>query len=122
MEYLQEIVTLFLSLAGFGAFIALLVNIGKRFDWIKDGTADQVVKWINFIGLFVVGILYFVAPSTIPLIDQILAALANLGGLVFPILALVLGWPLANASAKWTHDNVKGFRVLGFSRSLQSKG
>lgn len=115
MEILQEILNLFLSLAGFAAFITFLVNFGKFIGWIKDGTADLWVKYLNFAGLVVVGVLFFAFPGAISLVDQILGLLAELGGVLLPLLALALGWPVANAVSGFTHSKIRGVLVLGHS-------
>lgn len=117
MEILQEILNLFLTLAGFAAFIAFLVNVLKIPGWITDGNAALWVKYLNFAGFFIVGVLFFIAPNAIPSVDKILGLLAELGGVLLPVLALLFGWPLANRISKFTHDNVRSFPVLGYSNS-----
>jgi len=114
---LNDLVTLFLSLAGFAAFITFLVNILKRFGIVKDGTADVWVKWLNFAGFFVVGIMFYTFPDAIPVVDQVLGLLAQLGGVLLPVLALLFGWPVANGISKFTHDNTRQFPILGYSHS-----
>ena len=118
MEFLNELVALFLSLAGFAAFITFVVNILKRFGIVTDGTADQWVKYLNLAGLVIVGVLFFVVPNAIPVVDQVLGLLAQLGGVLLPIIALVLGWPLANAISGKVHNNVKGVPFIGHSNSV----
>ena len=115
--FLNELVTLFLGLAGFAAFIAFAVNVMKRFGWVTDGTADLWVKYLNLGGLVVVGVLYFVAPNAIPVVDQILGLLAQLGGVLLPILALLLGWPVANAISSKAHNSVRGVWLIGHTNT-----
>lgn len=114
---LQTILTLYLGLAGFAAIIAFLINLGKRVGWVKDGMAEKWSQWLNFVGLVVVGVLYFVAPTAIPYVDSILGALANLGGVLFPVLALIFGWPIAVGVSSFTHNKTRGFPIFGFSHS-----
>lgn len=116
-DWLGALVTFFLSLSGFAAIIAFIVNIAKRFGWVTDGQADQVAKYLNLAGLVIVGILQAVAPGAIGPVDTILGLLAQLGGVLFPILALLFSWPVANAVSGFTHNNVRGvkFLALGYS-------
>lgn len=116
-SFLNELVTLFLSLAGFGAFITLVVNILKLVGVVKDGTADLWVKYLNLAGLVIVGVLFFAAPDAIPFVDRILGLLAELGGVLLPILALVLGWPIANFASEKTYGKIKGVKLLGYSNT-----
>jgi len=117
MEFLNELLALFVSLAGFAAFIAFIVNILKRFGVVKDDTASMWVKVINLVGLVIVGVLYLFLPGTIQVVDQVLGLLAQLGGVLLPLLALAAGWPLANAISGKVHDNVRGVPLLGYSNS-----
>lgn len=117
MEFLNELVALFATLAGFGAFIALVVNILKKFGIVNDGNADLWAKGLNLAGLVVVGVLFLAVPDALPVVDKILGLLAELGGVVLPLLALVLGWPVMNRVSKFTHDNVRGVPLLGKSNS-----
>jgi len=117
MEFLNELVALFATLAGFAAFIALVVNILKKFGIVSDDSAGLWAKVLNLVGLVVVGVLYLVVPDAIPAVDKILGLLAELGGVLLPILALVLGWPVMNRVSKFAHDNVRGVPLLGYSNS-----
>ena len=117
MDFLNELLVLFGGLAGFAAMISLIVNVLKRFGVVTDGTADLWVKYLNLAGLVIVGVLWLVVPDTIPVIDQILSLLAQLGGVVLPLLALALGWPVANSVSAFTHKNVKGVKLFGYSNS-----
>jgi membrane protease YdiL (CAAX protease family) len=120
-DWLGALVTFFLSLAGFAAFIAFVVNIAKRFGWVDDGQADMLAKYLNLFGLVVVGILQIVVPGAIAPVDTILGLLAQLGGVLFPILALLFGWPVANAVSSFTHNRVRGVPLIGYSYS-RAKG
>jgi hypothetical protein len=115
MEFLNELLTLFIGLAGFAAFIAFVVNVLKRFGVVTDGNAAIWVKWLNLIGLVIVGVLYLLVPGAIPVVDQVLGLLAQLGGVLFPILALALGWPVANGISGKVHNGIRGFPLLGYS-------
>ena len=117
MDFLNELLTLFVGLAGFAAFIAFAVNILKRVGIVQDGTADVWVKWLNLAGLVIVGVLYMLVPGTIPLVDQVLGLLAQLGGVLLPLLALALGWPVANGISSKVHSGVRDFRLFGYSNT-----
>ena len=117
MDILQTILALYLSLAGFAAIITFVINVGKKFGWVKDGIAEKWSQWLSFGGLVVVGVLYFVAPDAIPYVDNILGALANLGGVLLPIAALILGWPVAVGVSAFTHSKTRGFPLFGYSHS-----
>lgn len=118
-DWLNALVAYFASLAGFAAFVTFAVNIGKALGWVGDNMAPKVVQWFNLAGLVIVGILQAVSPGTIPVVDQILGLLAQLGGVLFPIIALALGWPLANKISGAVHNNVRGFPLLGKSHTPQ---
>ena len=117
--FLNDLVALFLSLAGFAAFITFLVNVLKRFGIVTDGTADMWVKYLNLAGFVVVGILSFTIPDAIPVVDNVLRLLAELGGIVLPILALLLGWPVANVISDKVYKNTRGVWLLGYSNSRE---
>ena len=116
-SFLNDLVALFLTLGGFAAFITFVVNILKRFGVIPDGSADMWVKYLNLAGLVVVGILSFVVPDAIPVVDNVLGLLAQLGGILLPILAVLLGWPVANAISGFTYGKTKNVPLLGYSHS-----
>ena len=115
MEFLEQLIALFVSLAGFAAFITFVVNLMKSRGWIKDGLADKWVKYLNLAGLVIVGIMYFAYPGAITIVDQVLGSLAQLGGILLPAVALGLGWPLANGISGKVHNGVRGFPLLGTS-------
>jgi hypothetical protein len=117
MEFLNNLLALFAGLAGFAAFITLLVNVGKRLKWIPDGAAPMVVKWLNLGGLVVVGILSLVAPNMIPFVDSALGTLAEIGGLLLQLLTFVFAWPLANRISGFTYGGVRKFPLVGYSHS-----
>jgi len=118
-DWVQALVTFYFSLAGFAAIITFVINIMKKFNWVSDGQADQWAKWLNLGGLVVVGILQVFAPGAISPVDTILGLLAQLGGVLFPILALLFHWPVANAISGFVHNQVRGFKflALGYSHS-----
>ena len=116
-DWLGGLISYFASLTGFAAIITFGVNIAKQFGWVKDGAAGTVAKYLNLAGLIIVGVLQFAAPQAIGPIDTILGLLAQLGGVVFPILALLFSWPVANAVSGFTHNNVRGVKFLGYSNS-----
>ena len=116
-DWLGALITYFATLTGFAAFVTFVVNIAKRFGWVSDGNAGMVAKYLNLAGLVVVGVLQVIFPQAISSIDIILGLLAQLGGVLLPILALVFSWPVANSFSGFTHDNVRGVKLIGYSNS-----
>ena len=117
MEFLNDLVALFLTLAGVAAFVTFLVNVGKRIGWVSDGNAEMAVKYLNFAAFVIVGILFFTVPNSIPVVDNVLGLLAQLGGVLLPILSLLLGWPVANAVSGFTYRHTRKFPLLGYSHT-----
>lgn len=108
----ENIVVEVLALAGFAALVALLVNVGKLFGWIKDGDA---VKWSG--GLNLLGILaLFVTRLFLPTFDvsginSVMLTIATVG-------SYILSYVMELGISKLTHIAVKGLPVIGKSYSL----
>ena len=69
----------FLTMGGFAALVAILINVFKAFGWVKDGTAgtwSAVANLIGVVGLFVVQ--NFFPEANVSLIDEHLGAIAQI--------------------------------------------
>lgn len=109
METLQQILALWLSLAGVGAGIALLINIGKTTGVVKDGQAQTWSAGLNLVGIVAVFVLKLVKPDLDwTFIDSQAQVLAEIGTLAF-------GFVLQLLSAKTTHAAVRNVPVIGKS-------
>lgn len=112
-EFLNSVVTLFLSLGGFAALVSMLVNVGKWFGIVKDGSAEAWIKMINLAGLVAVGVVMVFFPDFDFLgLDAILGSLAALLGLLFPLFL-----PGMNLVSKFTYEFVKYTPLIGKSFS-----
>ena len=113
METLQQIIALWLSLAGVGAFFALLINIGKTTGVVKDGQAQTWSAVLNLVGIVAVFVLKLVKPDLDwAFVDSQAQTLAEIGTLAF-------GFVLQLLAAKTTHIAVKGVPVIGKSYSFE---
>lgn len=104
------------SLGGVAAAMTMLVNLGKRVNIVKSGTADQWVKGMNFVallGLWALG-KYFPDVS-IAGVDSLAAQVAEIG-------VTVLAWfPVANRISGATHTYIKGTALLGASSDYNAE-
>ena len=106
MENLMESAS---QLIGYGALIAMLVNVGKGVGIVKDGMAKVWVTGLNLllvIALYVAGVYGFDLAGS----DSLAGALADLGALAFVVVVQLGGSGL-------THAVVRGSPVLGVSHS-----
>ena len=97
------------GLVGFGALIAMLVNVGKGFGIVKDGKAKVWVTGLNVLLMLAVyfgGILDFSVMSA----DSAAGILAELAGIAFALVAQLGGSSL-------THVVLRGAPIVGASHS-----
>ena len=97
------------GLVGFGALIAMLVNIGKGFGIVKNGKAKVWVTGLNIVLMLSVyfgGILDFSVMS----VDPAAGTLAELAGVAFALVAQLGGSSL-------THIVMRGAPIVGASHS-----
>lgn len=107
-----DLVAMLASLLGFGAIVSLLVNVGKYFHIVADGTADKWVAGFNLIGFLVLFVVTTWFPSiNIPAIDSQLGAAAVVLNIVFGYITTILG-------SKLTYIAVKGLPFFGKSYSV----
>lgn len=106
----NEIVTYYASLAGIGALVAVLVNLGKTLGFIPDGWAKRAAALGNLLAFAVVFLLQVLElPVSIPALDESAAFLAQ----VFTLLVQL-------ASSQAAHTLLKGLPWVGTSYSLQA--
>lgn len=106
---LPGLLAMFLSLAGIGAFFAVLINVGKKAGWVKDGDAPAWSMGLNLLGMIALWIVKQFFPSVDVLnVDSIAGQLAQ-------IMTLILGLVVQFAASKGTHAVVKGMPLIGYS-------
>lgn len=99
------------SLFGFGALIALLVNIGKSFGLVRDGQAQNWSAGLNLLLLAGLLALRVYSPSY-----DIQALDSQVSGLV-QIASLAMAWALQMFGSKATHSLARGIPLVGKSYS-----
>jgi len=117
VEFLKACAALFATLVGIASLIVLLVNVGKAFKLVKDGTADIWFKSLNLLAfvLLVVQQLFFPQFDLLKL-DKIAGLLAQLGQYVLPMVLTVL-FPVANQFGGYLYSQVRGVPFFGMSHS-----
>jgi len=107
---LNEVLSIFTGLAGLGALISMLVNVGKTLGWVKDGMGDKVFKILNLVAFVAVAVVYiFVGDFEWSGVDS-----------VFQLIATVLGFVVQSLAGKATYVAVRGTPVIGYSHSEKS--
>lgn len=99
------------SLAGVSAFFAVLINVGKRFDIVNDGTAPAWSLGLNLVGLvliYVNGVFEF--GIDLAEIDTFALAIAELATAVLAFVAML-------GSSKGANAIVRGVPLVGHSHS-----
>jgi hypothetical protein len=106
------IVEQFLTLGGFAAFVAILVNILKAVGVVKDGTAGTWAAGINLAGLLALYFAQILAPEAmVPEIDAHLGAIAE-------ILVLVFSYVMQFWVSKGTHKTLAEGQVPVIGKSF----
>jgi len=109
----EQLISTFLSLAGVGSLIAVLVNIGKTVGLVKDGQAANWSAGLNLAGLIALFTLQLLGKAElVPALDSQAGALASVLTALFGFI-----WQLI-VSIK-THNTLKGTRVIGKSFSAE---
>lgn len=99
------------ALAGFGALVAAIVNIGKQVGIVKDGQAPVFSTGINIIGLVVLFALKVFAPDvSVEGLDATAAQIAQ-------FLTVAFGLFVQLGGARFAHDALRGVPVIGKSYS-----
>lgn len=111
----ENVVAEVLALAGFAAIVALVINVGKLFGWVKDGDA---VKWsggLNLLGILALFVTRLFLPNfDVSGINSVMLTIATVG-------SYILSYVMSLGISKLTHIAVKGLPVIGKSYSLEAK-
>lgn len=111
----NDILVQFGLMMGFAAVVSLLVNVGKKFGIVKDGTADKWVAGFNLIGVVALYVARLVVPDFNPIVvDNALGEVALIGGYIFGFVAMLV-------DSKVTYFASKGLPVIGTSYSKGSQ-
>lgn len=105
LDIILKIAVGFGSLAGVSALIAVVVQVGKVFRLVKDGTSSQWTSALNllaFIGLVYFGV--FQPSIAIEVLDGYAAQVAQIG-------LFVLGFIIQMTTSKPTYDSLKSANV-----------
>ncbi len=106
---MNELTTLLLSLAGFGALIGFVVNLLKYLGVVKDG---QAKTWVTFFNLVLLVALFVTQQIGIDLsaFDGFAAVIAEIG-------VLIMGLLVQGVGSKAYHTAMRGVPLLGKSLS-----
>ena len=108
---LDSVLLIIGSLVGFSAFAAILVNIGKWANIVKDDDADKWVAGINLIGVLALyGAMTFIPNFDPSKIDTALMEIANVATYMFSFVLMLFG-------SRLTYIRVKNLPVIGTSFS-----
>jgi len=108
---IQNIFTLVLGMAGLGAFISALVNIGKVAGIVKNNTAKT---WVAGLNLLAVIVIYALQVKGLEFqVAQVDATFAQLAQITLLVAQLMVQY---GGSALW-HQLLKGVALVGKSFS-----
>lgn len=106
---LTALITQLATLAGVGALIALIVNIGKTIGLIKDGQAQNYVAGLNLFALIIMTALKVFRPDLdLIALDSTASQIAATGLVVFGLVVQISG-------SKWAHEALRGVPLVGKS-------
>lgn len=106
----------FAALAGAGALIALVVNVGKTLGVIKDGQAPTASLVLNLAGVAaLIALQVFQPGADVAALDGVAGQIASAGVTLFGLFVQLYG-------SKLGHGVVAGVPVLGKSHSLDNTG
>ena len=111
MELLQSVFAQWEVCLGAAAIIAVVINVGKSFGWLKDGQAQNASFVLNLLGLVALGALRVFKPEvSITELDAQAAQLAN-------VLSVVVAYVVQLLGSKTTHLVLSGVPLFGKSFS-----
>lgn len=100
---LPGLVVQLVALAGFGGLIALLINVGKHFGIVHDGTSQSWSLGLNAVGLVVLVVLRIFAPQLdVSAGDQQVAQAVQAFTILFGLFTQLAGAKGANALVRGT--------------------
>ena len=115
LDTVLSVILQFSTLAGFGALLAALVNIGKQFGLISDGTAG---RWFAGLSLAAIGALVYLKlfqpQIAVEFVDAQAAVLAQ-------ILLLVLGYVVQLGAGMTSHSIFAGLKLPWVGKSYSGK-
>ena len=111
---LQNLMAELITLAGVGGLMAAVVNVGKTFGIVKDGTAGRWSAGLNFIALGVLYAIHVFQPDKAP---QLVGTVDQVSGTIAQISTLAVGLYFQLRSAQWGHETLKGLPLVGKSHS-----
>lgn len=114
VNYITGLVPVFLALAGWGALVAVVINIGKSVGLVKDGVAPKVNLVFNLVGFVALIALGLFAKVTPEYFDQFAGAIAAM-------LVAVLGLVTQFASASKTHSTLSDGNVPVIGKSYSKE-
>lgn len=108
---MEQLLLQFLGLAGVAAFIAALVNVGKYFGIVADGSAPKISLALSVLGFVAMAALKLFAP------DVSIEGLNEIAQKAADVIAYVLGFFVMVGLPAQSHKffKVAGLPVLGFS-------
>jgi len=99
-----------LSLAGVGVLIAMIVNLLKAVNVVKDGDAQNWSAGLNLIALAALFALNIYAPDKVAQLNGSAQALAQILQPLIAVIGMI-------ASSKVTHSILRGTFILGKSNT-----
>ena len=109
MELLSEIFNIVAGMSGLSAFVAVLLNVGKKMGIVKDG---QAPVWSACINLIVLIALFAARVFNINVdasrLNELFAGLAQIGSVILTYLASL-------AVSRLTHTFLRGAPLIGTS-------
>jgi hypothetical protein len=113
MSDLNPYVVLLSSMVGFGSLVSILVSVGKKIGFIKDGTAQWWVLGFNILGLALV----ISRQIFFPFVD--LGELDKGFGLVAQLVNIALVLVATFGGSKLGYSILRGMPLIGFSHTLK---
>ena len=100
------------ELASLSVFVAVLINVLKQVGVVKEGSSAKLSQYISAV---VFALVYlgnqFGVTLNLPLIDNFMAGLADLG---LAVLALI---PITHKFSGYVHGGLKGIPLVGKAHS-----
>jgi hypothetical protein len=107
-----ELFAQWVALAGVGALIAVLINVGKVLGWVQEGQSTTWSTGLNIVGMVALLLLQIFKP------DMDIAALDGAAGQIAQALVILVGLVTQMLSSKGAHFALKGTPVIGKSFSV----
>ena len=115
LETVLSVFLQFSTLAGVGALLAALVNVGKTFGLVTDGTSG---RWFAGLSLAAIGVLVYLKlfqpQIAVEFVDAQAAILAQ-------ILLLILGYVVQLGAGMTSHSIFAGLKLPWVGKSYSGK-